>query len=159
MHDSPSEEELWAAARSPDNHCFACGPGNPSGLHLHFTRRDDGSILGNFMPGDWHAGWAGVVHGGILATALDEAMAYSVFMTGSKCLTAKMEIRYLAGASRGDELTVEGRIVRDHRRLAEVEARVLRGGQVIAEARGKFLKVGPLDLESIFGPRLNTAEG
>lgn len=150
MTQTPTEEEIWAAARSIDNHCFACGPGNPNGLHLHFTLRDRG-VRARFTPGPWHTGWSGVVHGGILAAALDEAMAYAVFMTGQKAVTAQMETRFRAASERGDALVVEGWIERDHRRLAETAARVMRGDQVIAESSGKFMKLGPLDPESILG--------
>jgi len=42
--------------------------------------------------------------------------------------------------------------------VVDVEARVLRGDQVVADAKGKFLKVGPLDLESIFGSGQDTED-
>lgn len=102
-----------------------------------------------FSPGVWHGGWTGVVHGGILATLLDEAMAYAVFFSGQKCVTVRMQVRYRAPVSRGDELLVEGRIVRDSRRLVDVEADITRDGTVVAEASGRFMKVGPLEPESL----------
>jgi acyl-CoA thioesterase FadM len=76
-------------------------------------------------------------------------MAYAVFMTGHKGVTARMETRYRTAAQRGESLVVEGWIERDHPRLVQTAARVMRGDDVIAEAGGKFMKLGPLDLESI----------
>lgn len=148
MTETTRDRMLWNLARSPDNICFACGPGNPNGLHLHIER-DGGVARTRFVAGEWHSGWAGVVHGGILATVLDEVMAYAIFFTGSKCLTARMEVRYRAAVSSGDELVAEAHITRDTRRLVDVEGEIRRGDTVIAEATGRFMKMGPLDAASI----------
>jgi uncharacterized protein (TIGR00369 family) len=158
MSTESHENSLWDVVRSPDNICFACGPGNPLGLQLRFERRND-MVLARFIPGVWHGGWAGVVHGGILAALLDEAMAYAVFFTGSKCVTARMEVRYRAAVACGDELCAEARIARDNRRLVDVEGRILRGDTVVAEANGRFMKLGPLDVEAIVAPRATETIG
>jgi acyl-coenzyme A thioesterase PaaI-like protein len=152
MSDTGEGNELWNLARSPDNICFACGPGNPIGLHLHLERQGETAVA-RFIPGELHGGWAGVVHGGILATVLDEVMAYAVFFTGWKCVTARMEVRYRAAVTCGDVLVAEARITRDTRRLVDVEATILRGDTVVAEANGRFMKLGPLDAASIASPR------
>lgn len=145
------DQDLLEFARSPRNRCFACGPDNPVGLHLHFDLLD-GVVRAEFVPNEWHEGWAGVVHGGVIGTLLDEAMAYALFLGRYKVVTARLEVRYRAPAREGDELCVEARLVRDDRRLADVEARVLRGATLIAEGKGRFAKVGPLRPEDIREP-------
>ncbi len=135
--------DLRELVRSPQNHCFACGPGNDCGMKLQFDRAAD-EVKAEFTPDHRHSGWTGVVHGGILATALDEAMAYVLYFMGVKGLTARMEVRYRQPALEGDRLSVVARKVSETRRIVDVEARLLRGDSVLAEATGRFMKIGPL---------------
>jgi len=55
--------------------CLVCGRENPQGLHLHLdVDEETGVVRCEFTPLGTHIGFEGVVHGGILATVLDEAM-------------------------------------------------------------------------------------
>jgi uncharacterized protein (TIGR00369 family) len=112
-------------------------------MQLQFEEAGDG-VSATFTPDARHSGWTGVVHGGILATALDEAMAYVLYFMGVKGLTARMEVRYRRPASHGDRLTVVARKTGEGRRLVDVEATLLRENVVLAEATGRFMKMGPL---------------
>lgn len=135
--------QLREFADSAENRCFVCGPGNSSGLHLRFTG-DSRRVRGRFVAAKWHEGWEGTVHGGILAAVLDEAMAYLLFLAGCRAVTARLEVRFRRSVVAGDELWAEGQVVRDARRIADLESRLVRGSEVIAEARGRFMKLGPL---------------
>ena len=53
--------------------CFGCGESNPIGLRLKYRREGD-RLRTEFMPGDDHQGWPGIVHGGIIASLLYEVM-------------------------------------------------------------------------------------
>jgi len=53
--------------------CFGCGKDNPIGFKLQFTN-NDGVIKGEFIPGEFHQGWPGIIHGGVLFTLLDDAL-------------------------------------------------------------------------------------
>ena len=46
--------------------CFVCGAHNPHGLHLRFRREGD-EVHADFTPQPQHAGFRGIVHGGILS--------------------------------------------------------------------------------------------
>jgi uncharacterized protein (TIGR00369 family) len=148
MPEIDHEALLRQLIESPDNHCFVCSPTSPVGLRLRFTK-DDGVVSTEFVPGDWHMGWAGVVHGGILASVLDEAMAYCLFFEGIKAVTAKMQVRYRAPVHRDDRLQVEAEITRDTRRLTDIAGRILRDGRLVAEASACFMKLGELDPHSL----------
>lgn len=143
MTASELAPELLAIVRSPQNHCFACGPGNDCGMKLHFEEMGD-AVTSTFVPDSRHSGWTGVVHGGILATALDEAMAYVLYFMGVKGLTARLEVRFRRPASQGDTLTVMARKTSEARRIVDVEAHLLKDGKILAEATGRFMKMGPL---------------
>src|SRR5450756_1538431 len=59
--------------------CFGCGPDNPHGLHLTFTIDDSDptrvTATANVQLTRLHEGPPGHIHGGIIATLLDEAMS------------------------------------------------------------------------------------
>ena len=77
--------------------CFACGERNPHGLGLRFVTAIDGSVLANWRLRDLHEGFAGIIHGGIVSTVLDEAMSKAVAAGGEPGMTCRLEIRHPVG--------------------------------------------------------------
>ena len=119
--------------------CFGCGSDNPYGLHLHLNRAD-GWWQSEFVPQDYHCGWPGVVHGGVLATALDEVSSYVIFGEGRSAVTASMKLEFRKAAAPGERLLVRARPVRVTRRVVETIGEVLRpDGSVVAVAESRFL--------------------
>ena len=56
--------------------CFVCGKSNPIGLKLKFDVDKENNISrSSVVFSAEHQGWDGVVHGGLLAAVLDDAMA------------------------------------------------------------------------------------
>ncbi|HZU12793.1 MAG TPA: PaaI family thioesterase [Chloroflexota bacterium] len=139
---------LLNLARSPRNVCFACGPGNPCGLHLEFSKQG-GMVRAAFTPRMDHAGWSGVVHGGILTTALDEAMAYVLYFRGVRAMTGRLDVRFRRPVAVGDRLTVEAETTREVRNVVDVSARLCRTDTVVAEAEARFMVLGPLVPEDL----------
>jgi uncharacterized protein (TIGR00369 family) len=125
-----------------DHKCFACGMDNPDGLRL--TWIVDGQTMTTFFtPEAKYQGWKGIVHGGILATLLDEAMARLASIVCGDALTAEMTVRYVAPAHVGELLYVKGEIIKESRRLVEMKATIHRKdelGAVVAHATGKAVK-------------------
>lgn len=120
--------------------CFGCGRDNPHGLHLRPERREDGSWQSAFVAQDFHCGWPGVVHGGVLCAALDEVMSYIVFGEGQAAVTASMNVQFKKSASPGEPLLVRARPERVTRRVVEALGEILRpDGTVIASAEARFL--------------------
>jgi acyl-coenzyme A thioesterase PaaI-like protein len=121
--------------------CFGCGQANLFGLQLEVEPRDDGSVAGRFFVKQDHQGPPGVAHGGILATALDEAMALLVHHEGIHALTTGLEVRLRAPAPVGTFVDVTAEIeARDGRRL-ELVAIARNDSREIATARGTFVEV------------------
>ena len=54
-----------------DGSCFACGDRNDNGLKLKISECDKGVCATVKLP-SWSGGYKNVVHGGIIATILDE---------------------------------------------------------------------------------------
>lgn len=117
--------------------CFACGRDNPVGLGMSFEP-DGEEMLGRFTPGQVHQGFPGLLHGGIMATLLDETMAHWLGERGIVGTTARLEVRYRAGAPLGREITCRARAVRRRRDFCELTAEATEGGRVLAEARAVF---------------------
>lgn len=114
------------------NLCYACGKDNPIGLKLQFV--DDGGVVkGEFTPGEFHQGWPGVTHGGILCTLLDEVGGYAAINTGINCVTAKSEIRFVSMAPAGEPIQISSHVTKKTSRLLETEATLsLKDGTIIA---------------------------
>jgi len=125
------------------NRCFVCGPGNPIGLQLHF-HVDEGDICRTeFTPGADHVGYAGMTHGGIVYSVLDDVMANWLYLKGMRAHTARCEIRYRQPLAVGTRVLLEGRLVRRKGKVAFMHGTMLKAadGTVVAEAEASFMVV------------------
>jgi uncharacterized protein (TIGR00369 family) len=137
-----STEKLTLMARAAQNRCFGCGPASPAGLHLEFMLAEDGSVVCLPTVSALFEGPRGYLHGGIIATLLDEAMSKSVRSRGLTAMTRQMEIGYLRPIHSATPLRLEGRLLRSDGRKHWTEARILNPrGHVLAEAKGLFIEV------------------
>jgi acyl-coenzyme A thioesterase PaaI-like protein len=127
--------------------CLVCGRENPQGLHLHlYVDRETGVVRCEFTPLAVHIGFEGVVHGGILATVLDEAMVWAATWSGKRfCVCGELNVRFKALAKIGEPVVVEAKIASERPRLVQT-AGVIRdaGGNVLVTATAKYV---PLSVE------------
>jgi uncharacterized protein (TIGR00369 family) len=124
-----------------DAMCFACGRENPIGLKLAFAF-DGADYVTTFEIRPEYQGWAGIAHGGLLATALDEVMARLLWEKDIHAITARLEVRYRKPVRIGDTLHIRGRITRLGSPLVETEAHAATAdGTVVAEAKATSMKV------------------
>jgi uncharacterized protein (TIGR00369 family) len=127
-----------------DNFCFVCGGGNARGMHLTFEQDDAAKrIRGLFNLASDYQGGAGFVHGGIIATLLDEAMAKVNRFAGDHAVTAKLNVEYLRPVPTEADLFVEGwEVQRDGRdRFRQGEIRNA-AGVVLARGTAQFVEIG-----------------
>jgi uncharacterized protein (TIGR00369 family) len=122
------------------HHCFACGSLNAHGMHLdlHVER---GRSWVELTYEQRFQGWDGIAHGGILATILDEVMAWALVGEDDWGLTARLTIDFKRPVDVGQAIRAEGWVTRSRRRLVETEGRVTdaRTGQLLAGARGLYV--------------------
>ena len=123
--------------------CFGCGRANLFGLQLELERADDGAVRGRFFVKQDHQGPPGYAHGGIVATALDEAMALLIHGEGIYALTTRLEIDLEAPAPIGQFLELEARVVEDEGRRLKLSAEATSDGRRVARAVGEFARVEP----------------
>ena len=122
-----------------DNMCFACSLKNPVGLKLRF--RQEGEVVrAAFLVRPEHQGWPGHLHGGLIATLCDEAMAQWLWLRGVEAYTGELTVRFKRGVPVGVLVEVEARSVTRRGKLMILEAAVLLpGGVAAATASGKFI--------------------
>ena len=120
--------------------CFGCGQSNLFGIQLEVEEVEGGGgVAGRFFVKQDHQGPPGVGHGGIVATALDEAMALAVHAAGVRALTRRLEVELLAPARVGSFVAVSARIAeRSSERLVVTARAAGDEGAVIAEGTGHF---------------------
>ena len=116
-----------------DGLCFGCGINNPIGLKLSFDW-DGKTVRTEFTPTEFYQGWPGIIHGGIITSLLDEAMAYALHFRGLDCLTAEMRVRFRRPALVDEPLVITASLNRKARKLIETKASIsLRDGTLVAE--------------------------
>lgn len=124
--------------------CFGCGATNESGLRLEFTTLPGPELRATVTLGARFCGPPGLVHGGILATVLDEALAQLPPALGVVALTRELSVRYLRRVPVGTTAEVVARVrARSGRTLELVSSLVGRDGKVLAEASGTFEEIDP----------------
>ncbi len=144
---STAEQETTVAALQavPHSRCFVCGRDNASGLQIQFTTGPAGTAEADWAPVASWEGFQGILHGGIVATVLDEAMSKAVAATKCQALTAELRVRYRHYVSTGEALHVRGWIVTRAKRLITTEAILAAAdGSERAHAWGRFLTLPDL---------------
>jgi acyl-coenzyme A thioesterase PaaI-like protein len=154
MTDVPgaSEVDPFLAVRS-DHACFGCGDENPIGLHLRFATEGDG-VTASFIPGSEHQGFHDVVHGGIISTVLDEAMAWATAHVGVWGVTGEMRVRFRQPLSINEQTTVMARVSGARGRIVHASAELVRDRDhsLIATASATFVRV-EADVEAAWRAR------
>jgi acyl-coenzyme A thioesterase PaaI-like protein len=123
--------------------CFVCGEFNAAGLKLRFET--DGRIVQTrFRPRAEHVGFRQTVHGGLVATVLDEIMVWAcAVQTRRFAFCADLNVRFLQSVRPDEEVIATGELTANRKgRIFEAKA-VLRSpsGQTLAEATGKYLPI------------------
>jgi acyl-coenzyme A thioesterase PaaI-like protein len=105
-------------------------------------RREGERVYADFIPEERHQGFPGVLHGGIIATLLDETMGRTGALRRAWLITGKLDIRYRQPAPLGQLMRVWGEVARERPGAVDAIGAVeLADGTVVADARGLFLEL------------------
>lgn len=127
---------------SDDSMCFCCGKLNEHGLKLEFEDDGDEVVASLTFPKRFQ-GYRGIVHGGLIATVLDEAMVTLVNRGGFLAVTADLRVRFLQPLPVETPVEVRAKLVTRRRNMFKLEAVVgLMDGTKIARAESTFLSMG-----------------
>lgn len=124
------------------NRCFGCGEDNSVGLHLHFRLEPDGSVSAEATPGTSYEGPPGHLHGGIIATLLDETMSKANRASGEIALTRQLQVEYLRPIPSTQPVRLHGHVERIEGRKLWTEATIQDAeGNTLATGKGFFISV------------------
>jgi uncharacterized protein (TIGR00369 family) len=117
--------------------CFVCGRNNPAGLYLQFYDNGQDEVFCDYTVASRYQSYPGIVHGGILASMLDEVVG-RVAIIGDHhhfMVSVKLQVLYRHPVPIETALKIRGRIVRLRGRLGKAEGRIiLPDGKVACEA-------------------------
>jgi acyl-coenzyme A thioesterase PaaI-like protein len=134
-------------AAIPPHHdpaCWGCGDA-PGGIKLpHPAVEGMTEYQAWFEFDERHQGAPGIVHGGLVAAALDEACGLLATWYRFPAVTARIFVRYRLPVAINTELLVRAELTGERGRRLRVRGEITDGTEVLAEARAAFLHV-PLE--------------
>ena len=123
-----------------NGYCFVCGQRSDIGLRLDFTLdKNAQTATCKTVLSDQYQGWAGYVHGGIIASMIDGAMVHACKAIGLKCVTAELSIKYRNPVPVDTEIEIVGEVKNKIPLLAYTEAFIRVNGMIVVEAQAKML--------------------
>jgi acyl-coenzyme A thioesterase PaaI-like protein len=127
--------------------CFACGAKNPLGLQLTFFR-DGEAFCTRVLPKPHWQGFAGVMHGGIQSTIMDDLMSNHLFrLQRAWVATADLSLRYRRPVTLDHELLFISRVENHQGRIWLMTASCTLAAESqappLTTARGRFVEVPP----------------
>lgn len=123
--------------------CFICdnNASNARSLHLEiFWDEGAEAIQIAFSPDETWCGYGNVVHGGLVASVLDEAMAWVVKQkSGEWAMTVDLQVRYKFALEPGKAYLARAKVENLGRVITTSAQLLTLDGQVAAQAFAKFL--------------------
>ena len=116
------------------HHCFACGTLNTHGMGLILHVEPDRAWTDLTLEPRFQ-GWDGIAHGGILATVLDEVMAWSLAGADNWGVTARMSIEFRKPVPLETPLHAEGWIAEQRRRVIDTAGHIVDAATGVEYAR------------------------
>ncbi len=121
--------------------CILCGAGHPQGCRLVFTTCADGRVEAVFPCDRRYQGYAGYLHGGVIAALLDSAMTNCLFAHGRVALTGELAVRFLKPVMVDRPAVVSARMDEALAPLFKMRGELRQNGVIVARATAKFMEV------------------
>lgn len=132
--------------------CFGCSQNNCAGLKLKFEISDENVVFSSVQLDHIYESFPGVIHGGIIATLLDEVMAQAAYLFRKQpSMTVGLRIRYLQPMRTSYPYLASAKIISELNPTAvEVEGQLNDpdSTQAVAIAVGTFRSLSQDDLLS-----------
>ncbi len=137
MAPDAAPPDRWERLRSYN--CFGCSSRNASGLQLRWHEIARG-IDADFVADDRFESYPGIVHGGIVATALDEVMGNAVIAVKNVVsVTTTLRIRYVSAVHVGRRYRVRATLASEAASTYRVRGEIVgEDGQLAAVGDGVY---------------------
>ncbi|HFD05251.1 MAG TPA: PaaI family thioesterase [Firmicutes bacterium] len=121
-------------------YCYVCGRLNERGLKAK-PYFENGDVNIDFDVRKEYVGADVNLHGGIIATLLDEVGYWATFIkTWKNCVTGEISVRYKKTAIVGDKIKASARTLKSNGLLTYVEGEVVnQNNEIIARMKGKYI--------------------
>jgi acyl-coenzyme A thioesterase PaaI-like protein len=127
-----------------DPACWGCGD-NPTGIRLPIPRQEGAtSYEAAFSFSEQHQAAPGLVHGGLVGAALDEAAGLLATWYRFPSVTARFAIKFLKPVHIKRPLAISAELQSERGRRLEIRSELRDGDELLADARGSFVHV-PLE--------------
>jgi acyl-coenzyme A thioesterase PaaI-like protein len=130
--------------------CFVCGVENPHGLHMIFYETGPGEVVCEYVVPEAYEGYPGVVHGGIIASMLDEIASRAAMKGDSSqfCVTARLTIHYRKLVPTGKKIRINSHLQSKRGRVAMITAELrLPDGSIGAEAEAVMVDLPQVEAD------------
>ena len=125
--------------------CFVCGLENEHGLHLRFYETAVGEVTVETSVPDHFQGYPGIVHGGIVASLVDEALGRVHLGSTDNprfMFSAKMDITYRRPVPTEKPIKIVAHALKNKRRSATSTCAIYGpDGDLLAEAEAVLVNV------------------
>jgi len=130
--------------RVPPHHdpaCWGCGE-NPNGIHLRQPEREGLTGYESYLAFDErHQAAPGLVHGGLVAAALDEGCGLLATWYRFPAVTGRLFVHFRRPVPINTELLIRSRVDDEHGRRVHISGEIVDGDDILARARGAFVHV------------------
>jgi acyl-coenzyme A thioesterase PaaI-like protein len=141
----PSRERMVQGDR---DHNPVAGPANPMAPPMLVTVGEDDEVSAELTMRPIHEGPPGGVHGGWVASLLDQLLGIANIASGNPAMTGELTIRYRRPTPIGVPLTLRGRTTAVDGRRVETTGEIIADGEVTASAVGLFIRPNKARLDS-----------
>jgi acyl-coenzyme A thioesterase PaaI-like protein len=133
----PSREKMVQGDR---DHNPVAGPANPLSPPMHVTVGENDEVTAELTMRPIHEGPPGGVHGGWVATLLDQLLGIANIASGNPAMTGELTVRYRKPTPIGVPLVLTARTDAVDGRRVETSGEITADGVVTAEAVGLFIR-------------------
>ena len=113
---------------------------NPIGLRMEVSFHDNKAYSRLSLKREFQ-GWSDIVHGGVMATILDEIMAHAVLHYVGQAVTTSLQVTYRAPLKVGEEFEAIGYVAEQKSRVTVAKAEIRTPGskKILARGESKFV--------------------
>lgn len=127
--------------------CFICGMDNPIGLRAQFYNVEDGSVVCPFRYTENNQSFPGRVHGGLIASMLDELGLRALWADGDESVfgvTMSLQVKYRRLVPYNTDLFGRGIVTKESGTFSNTHAEIYDvHGNLLSEAEVKYIKLDP----------------
>lgn len=148
-------QEWKATISSTDLHspqCYGCGSASEHGLRADFRfDEQSGEVRFDYDPRPWQRGAPGFVHGGVLASILDEAQGNLCYHVGHAVMTDQLHMKYHRATPLDQPLNVRAWITAVRKRRLYTRAVIHSGGELRVSSSASWYLLPERLMERLFG--------